>query len=173
MPETIRHDHIDDLCHVAQVIWQAGHGVEFIKFDFKGAYRTVPIAQEQLDLATLLVRDTDNGQWGSSSYRDSRGGLRINFGEQQDGRTSQLPGNVGSVSELRRAGRFLFQVRGQKLVVWIKAIELALEKDALSPAAASKLAGRLLFARGNFFGKIGSAQLRRIFHRAHKSKTRP
>ena len=63
VPETIRHDHIDDLCHVAQRIWQAGHNVEFIKAGFKGAYRTVPLAPDQLDFATLLVLDADNHRW--------------------------------------------------------------------------------------------------------------
>ena len=226
MPETIRHNHIDDLCHVAQVIWQAGHSVEFIKVDFKGAYRTVPIAPEQLDLATLLVRDTDNGQWVTTQqWALPFGAVASVYGWERLGNavtiilrgiglpvlryvddlflavpketgavarrvietvvealgltleSSKTEGPVNSLVVLGvlvscdTQGVFSFKPEGKKLVVWIKAIELALEKDALSPAAASKLAGRLLFARSTFFGKIGSAQLRRIFHRAHKSKT--
>ena len=54
-----------------------------------------------------------------------------------------------------------------KVDMWIKSIDVALEENRLVSSAAAKLAGRLLFARSAWFGRVGSAQLRRIFNRAH------
>ena len=78
---------------------------------------------------------------------------------------------LGVLASCDNQGVFCFKSEGRKLEVWMKAIELARENDELSPAAASKLAGRLLFARSSFFGKIGSAQFRRIFHRSSTDNT--
>jgi len=55
-----------------------------------------------------------------------------------------------------------------KVKVWVRSIDDALETNKLVSSEAAKLAGRLLFARRAWFGRVGSAQLRRLFQRAHR-----
>ena len=63
VPESIHHDHIDSLLETAKAIHRSGHQPVLLKADFKGAYRSIPISPEQVDLAQILVRDTDENMW--------------------------------------------------------------------------------------------------------------
>ena len=218
VPETIRHDHVDDLARVAAAVWRAGHDVEFIKADFKGAYRTVPLEPSQIDLATLLVRDTDQCAWTTvqqwalpfgavaSVYGWERVGGAItailrNAGlpvlRYVDDLFLAVPRGMGDAARealemivaalgwtlepsktegpsremvilgmhVGYAGDGVIQIEpdARKAKVWISSIEDALASDELSATAAAKLAGRLLFARSAAFGRVGAAQLRRLF----------
>ena len=51
----------------------------------------------------------------------------------------------------------------EKAVKWVQLIDEALETKRLAPGAASKMAGRLMWACGNMFHRIGRATLRPIF----------
>lgn len=54
-----------------------------------------------------------------------------------------------------------------KLSVWLDSITQALKANRLTSGEAAKLAGRLLFARSSLCGRVGAAQLRRLFRRSH------
>ena len=70
-PETIRHEHLDDLAKLTATIHQAGHSIGFIKADFKSAFRTVPILPEHIQFAMFSL--------GRGSCRLRRGHLLISI----------------------------------------------------------------------------------------------
>ena len=54
-----------------------------------------------------------------------------------------------------------------KVEQWLSAIDHVLQSRKMTSSEASKLAGKLLFARSAWCGRVGNAQLRRLFQRAH------
>ena len=65
--DKIRHNHLDDLVNISQIIGDYGLTPFLIKADFKGAYRTVPIDPSHHALAGILVFNTDNNSWATTT----------------------------------------------------------------------------------------------------------
>ena len=63
------------------------------------------------------------------------------------------------------------QPEEQKAELWLQQLRDVLSANLLRPGEASKLAGRLSFAQQAVFGRVGRAQLRPLFRRAHSKHT--
>ena len=69
VPETLHHEHVDDLAQLLEKLGTRGHRPQLLKADFHKAYRSVPVHPDDSPLADILVYDTDNCRWVIAQQR--------------------------------------------------------------------------------------------------------